>query len=248
MSTQQIHGMPGTSSATPTAAPGGQAAGVGTHDTGYLRMQFWIGVLGISVPLLLLLNEAWLDGTWASRGSLSAYYHSGARDIFVGGLCCVGIFLVFYRIEGARRINFWTSVAGAACLGVALVPTKAPSGAPQTPFQLEVGQLTLQYWHFGFAITFIVLLVPISWSYARGASTQAWRTYHHTCAVLIVGFCLYIAFSKVTGIGEQQALLVGETGAVWSFSASWLSHGLALRSRLVPQKLRHLLPASSPAA
>jgi hypothetical protein len=68
MSTQQIHGMPGTSSATPAAAPGGQAVDVGTNGADYLRMQFWIGVLGISVPLLFLLNEP----AWTGRGRAAA--------------------------------------------------------------------------------------------------------------------------------------------------------------------------------
>lgn len=51
----------------------------------YLRMRLAIGVVGILLPFTLWLLEGFLlKRDWQLRGSLSAYYYSGARDVFVG--------------------------------------------------------------------------------------------------------------------------------------------------------------------
>ena len=61
------------------------------HDSilrSYLSMRTGVGVLGTALPLLLLLGDwFFVQGTPSARGSLSAYYYSGMRDIFVGCLC-----------------------------------------------------------------------------------------------------------------------------------------------------------------
>lgn len=36
--------------------------------------------------------------TQLPRGSLSAYYHSGIRDLFVGSLCVTAVFLITYKM------------------------------------------------------------------------------------------------------------------------------------------------------
>jgi hypothetical protein len=51
----------------------------------YLGMRLALGVLGIALPFLLVVVDWWLI-EWDLRGSMSAYYHSSSRDLFVGGL------------------------------------------------------------------------------------------------------------------------------------------------------------------
>ena len=52
-----------------------------------------IGVLGVALPPALLV--------WAMdagvQSSISAYYYTAGRDWFVGTLCVIGVFLVFYQ-------------------------------------------------------------------------------------------------------------------------------------------------------
>ena len=60
----------------------------------YVFTRFAIGVLGVLLPLMLVfLEPALFDGLPAPRGSLSAYYYSGLREVFVGGLWAIGVFL-----------------------------------------------------------------------------------------------------------------------------------------------------------
>src|SRR5215212_5638041 len=54
----------------------------------FLIMRTLVGVLGIALPILLVLVDGvWFDGSPFLRESLSTYYCSGARELFVGGLC-----------------------------------------------------------------------------------------------------------------------------------------------------------------
>ncbi len=66
----------------------------------YVTVRFAIGVLGLALPFVLVLVEPILfDGQPFPRGSLSAYYYSGMRELFVGVLWAIGVFLVLYKLD-----------------------------------------------------------------------------------------------------------------------------------------------------
>jgi hypothetical protein len=73
----------------------------------YLFMRFCVGLLGIALPFALVLIDRYVfDGHPAPRDSLSAYYYSGVREVFVGTLAAIGVFLVTYKVtERARRMR-----------------------------------------------------------------------------------------------------------------------------------------------
>ena len=69
-------------------------------------MRVAVEVLGIAVPLLLVFGEPLLfDGQPFLRGSLGAYYYSGVRELFVGALCAIGVFLLTYKVAERSREN-----------------------------------------------------------------------------------------------------------------------------------------------
>ena len=86
----------------------------------YLLIRLVVGGVGVLLPVALWLVDALvLQGSITLRGSLSAYYHSGARDLFVGALCVVGCLLLTYLAAQRRTWDYWLStVAGIAVLGV----------------------------------------------------------------------------------------------------------------------------------
>jgi hypothetical protein len=56
-----------------------------------------VGAIGFVLPFIFIIWESFvLKGGVQVRGSLSAYYHTSARDIFVAALCVVGFFLATY--------------------------------------------------------------------------------------------------------------------------------------------------------
>ncbi len=135
----------------------------------YVFTRFAIGVLGFLLPLVLVfLEPALFDGLPAPRGSLSAYYYSGMREVFVGGLWAIGIFLIVYKFLDFSWESLLSSLAGAAAMLVAVFPTERPGdGVTPTPFQVKFGEDVVTKIHYGSAITFIALLVPIVLFFAR---------------------------------------------------------------------------------
>jgi hypothetical protein len=111
------------------------------HPYGRRILRSWystrltVGILGIAMPFALIIGDLFvLEGSAWTRGSLSAYYHSGVRDVFVGVLCIVGVFLISYRMSDWRHPDSWLSTAaGIAALLVAFFPTTTGDGEIPTP-------------------------------------------------------------------------------------------------------------------
>ncbi len=89
----------------------------------YLSVRRAVGVTGLLLPLLLWPG-AWLVFGVPLQDNMSAYYHTPARDVFVGALCTMGVFLWCYR--GHDWIENWSANVGSvAALGLALFPLDA---------------------------------------------------------------------------------------------------------------------------
>lgn len=210
------------------------------HEPRYVRSyvctRFAIGLLGFLLPpLLVLLEPALFDGLPAPRGSLSAYYYSGVREIFVGGLWAIGVFLVVYKLLDFTGESLLSSLAGGAAMLVAVFPTERPGdGWPLTPFQEKLGEGAVTAIHYGAAVAFIALLVPITLFFAReeggraqeegGRAHRKWKGFHTVAAVFILSGAALAAFTGITG-GPDKGVLLGEWIAIWAFGASWLVKG-----------------------
>jgi hypothetical protein len=188
----------------------------------YIFMRFAIAVLGIALPIVLVFVEPILfDGQPWPRGSLSAYYYSGMRELFVGTLCAIGVFLIIYKGGEPTREARASTYAGIAVIVVALFPTGKPGAAvPATPLQDRLGEEWVERVHFFAAGLFIGLLWRITRQHFR-KHASAHGTFHATCAWLILAALALAAIAGVTG-EPDKGILVAEWLAVWAFGASWL--------------------------
>ncbi len=66
------------------------------HLASYLTLRKGIGYLGMALPFILGFGGMLLHGP-GIRSSISAYYHTGMGDVFVGTICAIGIFLFAYK-------------------------------------------------------------------------------------------------------------------------------------------------------
>lgn len=157
----------------------------------YHLIRTFVGGLGFALPFILAIGWRLLRGEWDWQGSLSAYYHTGVRDGFVGILGVVGILLWTYKV-GTRKVdNQLSTFAGIMAIGVALIPTGVPenSGATPTTLQQRMDAFGIRQWerlqldrlptwlhtdaglsqiiHFTFAILFISSLIIICLFFAR---------------------------------------------------------------------------------
>ena len=202
----------------------------------FLFMRLAVGALGVALPVVLMLVDGfWFDGDPFPRDSLSAYFYSGGREVFVGTLCAIGVFLVTYKAAERTLDNTLSLIAGAGAAVVALFPTDRPlSDIRLTPLQDRVGEEVVKWVHFGGAAVFIGALGVITYYFGvrEGArppregnrSPAFWRWFHWACAGAIGLAVLWIAVTQLAG-RPRTSLLIGETAAVWAFGVSWFAKG-----------------------
>jgi len=238
----------------------------GSRDEAYTRsyrvIRLVVGILGISLPLIFILVEAYLlKGGVHVRGSLSAYYHSPLQDVFVGGLCVIGVLLATYMAGEWKTWDFWASlIGGVAVLGVVFFPTMRsglPKGAPlcgSLPqpascsfVEQELGEHTTALIHAGCAVVFIVSLAVMSFLFAasevqptdgwstvpdkRWFSSRVRRWIYIVCGLIIVAAGAWAFWGA--GVGQLTPLYIGEVVSVWAFGISWLLAGI---SRTAPAR------------
>ena len=87
----------------------------------YYTMRRAIGVLGISLPLILIAGTFLFGGCREVQYSISTYYHTNMRDIFVGFNCAVAFFFFAYRGHDWRD-NLAGYLGCIFVLGVAFLP------------------------------------------------------------------------------------------------------------------------------
>ena len=214
---------------------------VSRYVRSYLIMRVVIGAVGVALPFMLVLVDGlWFDGDPFLRTSLSAYYYSGVRELFVGTLSATGIFLITYKVAERNLDNTLSLLAGSAVLLVALFPTGLPANVVQlTPLQDRLGAANVERVHYIAAGAFIVSLAVISYFFGKREGTRPpqegkrrsrrfWRLYHWACAGAIGVALVWIAVTELTEWGPNESLLYGEAVSALAFGASWLWKGLEL--------------------
>jgi hypothetical protein len=80
----------------------------------YVTMRSTVGVMGILVPLVLIIDEVVLSGLTriTVRGSISAYYHSPMQDFFVASLCIIAFLLMTYMGGHPQTPRLLVQLAG----------------------------------------------------------------------------------------------------------------------------------------
>jgi len=114
----------------------------------YLGLRKSIGFIGMMLPLVLVFGKILLESP-GILDSISAYYYSVMRDVFVGSLFAIAVFLFSYRYAVVDDIA--GNLAGAFAIGVAIFPTAPNVGA--TAQQVMTGWL-----HLLFAACFFLML------------------------------------------------------------------------------------------
>jgi hypothetical protein len=206
----------------------------------YMLTRLFVGVIGMAMPIVLLALDPLVFGEPSIRGSLSAYYHSGMRDWFVGSLCAIGVGLFTYLGTKLGSFDNWVStVAGACAIVVGFFPTNTVTGQTPTRLQDAFGEVLVARIHFSFAAIFIALLGLMCLRFGIGDGRRAdrtdmqrktWRVVHFACAGAIWLSVLAVAVVLLANIRASHAVLIGEVVAVVAFGLSWFFKGSELFS------------------
>jgi hypothetical protein len=87
----------------------------------YLGLRRAVGMIGIALPFVLAFGKIIFEGP-GIEPSVSNYYYTGMRDVFVGAMCATAVFLLSYR-GYERTDDIFGDIAGICALGIALFPT-----------------------------------------------------------------------------------------------------------------------------
>lgn len=225
----------------------------------YLLTRTVVGILGVLLPVALVAGEAvGVPGPVQVRDSLSAYYHTGLQDVFVGSLCVMAFLLATYLAGEPRTWDFLLSLtAGLALLVVVAFPigrTGLPAGSPPcgstpqppgcSPVEQALGEGLTAHVHEVAAVVAFLALAGVSFLFARrerlDGGSRAAAAAHVACGVVMLAAEALALVGSVGGlrIGPLAALYVGEVAALWAFGASWLLAGRELWLRLVTRRRR----------
>lgn len=233
------------------------------YPRSFLLTRMIIGVIGILLPIALILGE-WLlldDAGVRVRGSLSAYYHSSMRDLFVAALCVTGFFLATY-MAGQSNKDFWYSLwAGVAVFGVAFLPTQRP-GIPDAgpfcgakpmpegcaPLQQAFGETPIATLHFICAAAFIFFLAVMSFLFAKreketeDTPTRVKFLFAKSSRIRLLYICFFVIVGAVGlavvgmfvefTVGGLTPLYIAEVASVWAFGTAWFVKSRDLWSAL----------------
>jgi len=132
----------------------------------YRRIRSAIGILGISLPIVLLILPLFPFFKTSIQESISHYYYTNLRELFTGVLCAVGLFLIRYK--GHKNPIFWkndsllTNIAGCMAFGIALFPTNADDCSQKIYTLIPICQPFLGIIHYAFAAAFFIILAIVS--------------------------------------------------------------------------------------
>jgi hypothetical protein len=199
-----------------------------------------VGVVGILLPGLLIAAN-WIAGDKVIvPSSMSGSYYTSARDLFVGLLCVLGIFLIFW-------IQYiCTLLAGVAALVVAFCPTAPPPNMGTEPpwindvHHIAAGALILTLGIFCFVLQrndaagIANLDTPAPADSAGHDARQQvprWRSVlYFICGGLVFlsgGVALYTEVWPTSWSTGWQSLYLFEAVAVFSFGIAWITAAAA---------------------
>lgn len=211
----------------------------GTLVRSYLFLRRAIGLIGTALPFVLIIGGLLLEGyPDGLRNSVSGYYYSDMRDVYVGAMCAAGIFLLSYR--GYDRNDETASVVGSiSAIGTALLPMTPPGGGSDADQVIGILHVVFAVVFFLTLAYYCLVLFPRSGGVRVTArKVQRNRVYHATGLIILACLVLMAVFAWFLD-GETADLrpaLWLESLATLAFGLAWLTKGEAILGDLPPEE------------
>ena len=195
----------------------------------FLNLRKAIGIIGMALPLVLGFGKPLFDAHAGLCSSISAYYYTEMRNVFVGSLCAVGVFLFSYRGFDWRDA-LAGKVAAASVIGVAMCPTTSDR---------EPTSVT-GWFHIVFASVYFLTLAVFALFLFRLPNKPALQTLRKNrrnqvyavcgCTILLCLALIVIAFRLPQGspILNLDPVFWLESAAIFAFGICWWVKGEGL--------------------
>lgn len=198
------------------------------HSASALRKA--IGWIGILLPFVLMFAGHYCCKIDLVQISISHYFHTCMRDLFVGSLCAIALFLFFYQGYGKKDkwgyLDNWTSnIAGSCSLGIAFFPS---TGSGLCCFSGIIHGICGGVFFLLLAFDSIFLFTRTDKSFFPGSKKKNRNAIYYLCGIIIF-FCVaamgifYLFFMKCCA--DSTLVFWAETIALSAFGISWLIKG-----------------------
>jgi len=209
-----------------------------------------VGWIGSLLPIVLIAGNTLFSAS--QPYSLSGYYYTHMRNVFVGALCALGVLLMAYY--GYDEVDRWiTNIAGLCALGVAFFPAK-PTVTHLSTSQQIIGDI-----HTYLAAGMFTALGLMALRFAKGGMTPPGQSamgqiryglgfgqpsaddqsqrykgenaIYRACGFTILACVILAALSNLlpaTVKADWRLQFIFEALAVFAFGVSWLVKGHTL--------------------
>ena len=199
----------------------------------YLVLRKAIGYLGIALPFILVFGNMLLNKP-GIQSSISSYYYTPMRDVFVGTMCAIAVFMMSYK--GYERKDGLAGVL--ACIFgvcVAFFPT-TPDSDP-TSRQKLVGYIHLisaALYFLTLAYFSLVLFTKTDKSKVCTRRKLQRNTVYKICGYsMLLSLCLIVVFALIPDKAKIEVKKLApvfwlESVAIFAFGFSWFTKGEAI--------------------
>ena len=200
----------------------------------YLDLRKSIGYIGLLLPLALWVTNYFMSGATNILDSISAYYHSSARNVFVAALAAIAVFAFAYRGYDWQD-NLAGDIVALACLGVAFFPTSTANPNPDANPIIGLIHILAAITFFLTIAYFCLVLFPktkpgIPMTVQKRVRNKIYKASGWVIIACLFGFALYRYYlqSRVVALQDYQPVFWLETLALVAFGLAWLTKGEAI--------------------
>jgi len=174
----------------------------------YQDLRTVVGMIGIFLPFALLI------GNWGFEPSISQYYYTVMRNLFVGALVAVSTFMFFY--VGYDKTDNWLSgIVGVFALGVPFFPCEGWT----RPYHLASA-----------LILFSMLGVFSLFRFTKGDPNMTTRKKQRNVIYKICGYTIFGSITALiiyflSGLDIPTLIFWLEVAMLEAFGIAWLTKG-----------------------
>jgi uncharacterized protein (DUF1330 family) len=201
----------------------------------YKALRRAVGILGISLPVLLIAGSMLFGGCMEVQSSISAYYHTNMRNIFVGIICAIALFLFSYKGYD-RRDAIAGRLACIFALGVAFFPTSVSeplskcipgcinNGCLSTIHFISAALFFLVLSYFSICL-FTIKKEPVSKRKILRNKLYRISGYGMLACLALIALYAFWLKKSIPALQDYDPIFWLEFLALWLFGGSWLLKG-----------------------
>lgn len=204
----------------------------------YTFLRRTLGILGVSLPIVLILGSIIIGDCHEVQSSISNYYHTKMRNVFVGFLFALSLFLWTYKgYSSSKWDNRLGNISCFLGLGVVFFPTAVTQAELTTCISSISDNGIVGVLHLIFAASFFICLAFFSISIFTKGVTQAttqkikrnllYKICGYAMLVNIAIMAIYVVFLRkpYPNLEQYSPVFWLEAISLWAFGLSWLTKG-----------------------